>query len=245
MIWIARIACCRLERAHRNDHRPGELPGRRAGDVGAVHRHPQGPLDVAQRDAVLDQRLLERVRASDYESNEIVAPVHADVEDLLDELTVAPNAIARQVGADVEVEAEAGMFGLPDRTRRLAGTASDWLGRTVGNPRRGPSAGWRDCPARNRARCPRSCAHSAPRRQASRAARPVVRLRSVSNSRTVTPILRNSWKPREHSVPVLALHINPACLWFANEIPSAISNHPARTPPGTARPVKPSRNFFK
>ena len=46
-----------------------------AGDVGAVHRHVALALDVADRHAVLQQRLLEGERAADDEGDQIVAPV--------------------------------------------------------------------------------------------------------------------------------------------------------------------------
>ena len=71
------------------------------------------------------QRLLERERAADHEGDEVVAPARRDVGRLLDEHAVAPDAVARQVGADVEIGAErrqARIARLGDS--RSAGTAS-------------------------------------------------------------------------------------------------------------------------
>ena len=71
-------------------------------------------LDVADRQAVRQQRFLERKRAAEHEGDEVVAPMRHDVGRLVDHLAVAPDAVARQVGADVEVEAERGNAGIAD-----------------------------------------------------------------------------------------------------------------------------------
>ena len=71
-------------------------------------------LDVADRQAVRHQRFFEGIRTADHEGDEIVAPVRHDVGRLLHHLAVAPDAIARQVGADVEIEAERGNAGIAD-----------------------------------------------------------------------------------------------------------------------------------
>src|SRR3546814_4169236 len=42
--------------------------------AGAVHRHVGALVDMAQRNAVLDQRLFKRKRTADQEGDEIVAP---------------------------------------------------------------------------------------------------------------------------------------------------------------------------
>jgi hypothetical protein len=71
-------------------------------------------LDVAQRDAVLHQRLFKGEGATEHEGDEIVAPVRHDIGRLVHDLAVAPDAIARHVGADVEVEPERGNAGVAD-----------------------------------------------------------------------------------------------------------------------------------
>ena len=63
---------------------------------------------MAKLDAVLDQRLLEGERAAQHEGDQIVAPVAADIGRLVDQLAAAKHAVARHVGADVEVLAERG-----------------------------------------------------------------------------------------------------------------------------------------
>ena len=93
----------RLHRPHRNDERAVERSRRHRLDRRAVHRHGAIAGHVAKLDAVFEQRLLERERAADGEGDEIVAPVFEDVARLVDERAVAPDAIARQVGADVEI----------------------------------------------------------------------------------------------------------------------------------------------
>ena len=98
--------------------------------------------DVADRDAVLDQRLLEGERAADGEAHEVVAPEIADVGGFVDQFAVAPDAVAGQVGADVEVGAE----GREARDRPLRrppapGRVSGWPGRSAGNHAPAPLAG--------------------------------------------------------------------------------------------------------
>ena len=80
--------------------------GRRR-DRGAVHRHGGIAGDVAQLDSVLEQRLLERERASQHERDQIVAPMPANIGRLVDQLALPEHAVTRQVGADVEVVGEA------------------------------------------------------------------------------------------------------------------------------------------
>src|SRR5207237_3087616 len=62
--------------------------------------------DVPQLDATLDERLLEGERAAQHESDEIAAPMVADIGRLVDEFAVAEDAVARQISADVEVVGE-------------------------------------------------------------------------------------------------------------------------------------------
>ena len=90
----------RLHRPHRDDHGSVERARRRGRDRGAVHRHGGVAGDVAQLDAVLDQRLLERERAAQHEGDEIVAPMGADVGRLVDQLAVAgtPGSAAGRCG---------------------------------------------------------------------------------------------------------------------------------------------------
>ena len=58
---------------------------------------------MPQLDAPLNERLLEGEGAAEHESDEIAAPMAADVGRLVDELAVAEHTVARQIGADVEV----------------------------------------------------------------------------------------------------------------------------------------------
>ena len=69
---------------------------------------------MTDRQTFLQQRLLERERAAEHEGDEIVAPVRHDVGRLLHDLSITPHAIAWQVGADVEVDAEGGNAGIAD-----------------------------------------------------------------------------------------------------------------------------------
>jgi hypothetical protein len=69
---------------------------------------------VADRQTVRQQGFLEGIRTADHEGDEIVAPVRHDVGRLLHHLAVAPDAVARQVGADVEIDAERGNAGVAD-----------------------------------------------------------------------------------------------------------------------------------
>jgi hypothetical protein len=93
----------RREWPHRHHHLALEAPGRHAVDAGAVHGHGGVVLDVAQAQARLQQRELEGERAAQHERHEIVRPVLADVGQLLDQLAVPEDAVARHVGADVDV----------------------------------------------------------------------------------------------------------------------------------------------
>ena len=96
----------RLHRPHRDDHRAVERARRRGRDRGAIHRHGGVAGHVAQLDAALDQRLLEGERAAQHEGDEIVAPMGAHVGRLVDQLAAPEHAVARQIGADVEIVGE-------------------------------------------------------------------------------------------------------------------------------------------
>ena len=95
---------------------PLKAPAAWVGDRGAVHRHVAALLDVADADALGLHRPLEGERAADGEGHEVVAPQRPDVGRLVDQLAFAPDAVARQVGAQVEV-------GGQRRQRRAAGIA--------------------------------------------------------------------------------------------------------------------------
>ena len=56
---------------------------------------------MPHRQALGEQRALERERAADQERHEVVAPVLAQVGRLVDKLAVAPDAVAGQIGAQV------------------------------------------------------------------------------------------------------------------------------------------------
>ena len=106
-----------LQRPHRHHQRPVERPRRRGRHIGAIHRHRRAVADVAELDAVLHQRVLERKRAAEREDDEIVAPVLVDVGRLVDQFAVPEHLVAAEVGADVEVAAERGQA----RVARIAG----------------------------------------------------------------------------------------------------------------------------
>ena len=79
---------------------------------------------MAERYTLLDQGLLERITAADHERHQILAPPFGGIGGLLDELAVLPDAVARQVGADVEIETQRGDVriadvGHPDQRARL------------------------------------------------------------------------------------------------------------------------------
>src|SRR3546814_16608870 len=89
----------RLQRPHRHHQRAAERAGRLGLDAGAVHRHVGALVDMAQRNAVLDQRLFKRKRTADKEGDELVAPDLFQVRHLGDWLAVLPDAVERVVGA--------------------------------------------------------------------------------------------------------------------------------------------------
>ena len=109
------------QRPHRDHHRPVERPGGDGRDARAVHRDVAVLVDVAHREARVEQRLLERERAADDEGHEVVAPLRRDVGRLVDELAPPPDAVARHIAADVDVGAKRGehrVAGLGHREQR-------------------------------------------------------------------------------------------------------------------------------
>src|SRR5256885_15931445 len=68
---------------------------------------------VPQARARLEQGLLEGKRAAEDEGDQVLAQERADVADVRHRLAVAEDAVARHVGADVEVFAERGKLRLP------------------------------------------------------------------------------------------------------------------------------------
>jgi hypothetical protein len=58
---------------------------------------------VTQLDALLDQRLLERKRAAERKTDQVVAPDLGDFGWLLNQFTIAPDPVSRQISADVEI----------------------------------------------------------------------------------------------------------------------------------------------
>jgi len=103
----------RVERPHGDHQLAAEAAGGRGVEARAVHRHVLALLHVAQAQARLEQRLLEGKRAAEDEGDQVLAPERADVADVLHRLAVAEYAVARHVGADVEVFAERGQLRLP------------------------------------------------------------------------------------------------------------------------------------
>ena len=114
MICTARMASAGLNGRIDTTMGPANGPDGRAGDVGAVHRHPHIALDVADRQVVRHQRFLERERAAEHEGDEIVAPMRHDIGRLLHHLAVTPDPVARHVGADIEIDPERGNAGVAD-----------------------------------------------------------------------------------------------------------------------------------
>ena len=74
VIWIARIASLGFKGRIETTSGPANGPAGSQCDIGPVHRHIRAAGHVAQLDAVLDQRLLERKRAAEGKADEIVAP---------------------------------------------------------------------------------------------------------------------------------------------------------------------------
>ena len=99
---------------------------------------------MADFEARFDQRLLEGERAADGEADQIVPPPSQEIARLVDERAVAPDPVARHVGADVEVFAErryapvAGRRDADERTRlRIERTEARKIGSegyTLGYP---------------------------------------------------------------------------------------------------------------
>ncbi len=76
---------------------------------------------MADLDPVLDQGFLEGEGAADGEADQVVAPDVAHVGRFGDHLAIAPDAVERQVGTDVEVLAqrrESGRSGFGHRKHR-------------------------------------------------------------------------------------------------------------------------------
>ena len=78
---------------------------------------------MAYRNAILDQCLLEGERAADHEGHEIIAPPPGHVRRFVHQVSVLPDAVARHVGADIEIVSEgfdarfAGLRNTDDRAR--------------------------------------------------------------------------------------------------------------------------------
>jgi hypothetical protein len=76
---------------------------------------------MTQLDPVFDKRLFERKRTAESKADEIVAPDMMEIRRLLGKLAPAPDAISRQICADVEILAQtrdAGVAGLGNREHR-------------------------------------------------------------------------------------------------------------------------------
>ncbi len=112
---------------HRDHGRPAERPHRHGRDRAAVHRHHLALVDVPHAQPGLLQGMFEGQRAADHEADEIVPPERRDLARFVDQHAVAPDAIARQVAAQVEILAERGQ----QRAARL-GHADQRAGRRVG-----------------------------------------------------------------------------------------------------------------
>ncbi len=94
VIWMARMASAgfigRMDTTMGPWNGPAGVVAIEVRYIGTVR--PQA--DVAQLDAVLDQRLLEGERAAQHEGDEIVAPMGADVGRLVDDLAAAEYPVA-------------------------------------------------------------------------------------------------------------------------------------------------------
>jgi hypothetical protein len=111
--------------------------------------------------AFVAQRLLERERAAEHEGDQVVAPQRAMSVGFVDQLAVAPDAVARQVGAHVDAVAQRGSAGRRARPPPAAGRAWGCAGRRAGSRRPAPAAGSPGCPAPGR-RPGRWCGRSRP-----------------------------------------------------------------------------------
>src|SRR5699024_4505057 len=77
-------------------------PPRGSGRNGClIHRDIAPLLDVGDRDTVIQQGAFEGEGTANEEADEIVAPELGDVRMLAYQLTVAVNAVFRDVGADI------------------------------------------------------------------------------------------------------------------------------------------------
>src|SRR5258708_5934813 len=76
---------------------------RRARDTRPIHRDIRSAGYVAQFDPVIEERLLERKRATEGKADEIVAPDIKELGRLCDEFAAPPHPITRQIAADIEI----------------------------------------------------------------------------------------------------------------------------------------------
>lgn len=87
--------------AHGHHHLPGEGAGGLEVDVGEVHRHVHALVDVGDRHAVVQRRLLEGEGTADQERDGVVGLVGGGVRRFVDKRALRINAVGRDVGADV------------------------------------------------------------------------------------------------------------------------------------------------
>src|SRR5258708_4672861 len=78
---------------------------------------------VTRQDPVFDQRLFKRKRAAQGKTHEVVAPDMRHLKRLFKEFASTPDAVSRQIGADVEIFAQT-------RQVRVAGLGNreNWTG---------------------------------------------------------------------------------------------------------------------
>lgn len=96
----------RFHGTHRDDQRGRKDAGPSGFYRRPIHRHIPAVLNMPNRRIGREKRFLERKRAAGRECHEIVEPDIVDVLQSGDKVAVLPDAVAWQVGADVEVVAE-------------------------------------------------------------------------------------------------------------------------------------------
>ena len=102
----------RTHRTHRNHHRAMEGASGDSGDIGLVHGDIQASLNMTQGDAGVNQGLFKGKGAANGKSDQIVTPQRRNVGALIGLSAIAPDAITRDIGADVEVCAQSGQAGI-------------------------------------------------------------------------------------------------------------------------------------
>jgi hypothetical protein len=81
-------------------------PGGQARNTGLKHWYITAEFHVPDRNPRSKKRCFESKRASDQETDEIPAPEWIDVRDFVSEFTIPPDAVHRQIAAQIGIEGE-------------------------------------------------------------------------------------------------------------------------------------------